>query len=81
METGYVLLNLNPRMKKPFLQEIKQVKGVKEAWLVIGIFDAIVMIQAKTVKELEEIYFNKIDKLSGIANSRLHFVACPRTRK
>lgn len=81
METGYVLLDLKPGMKKPFLQEIKQIKDVKEASLVIGIFDAIVTIQAGTVKELEEIYFNKIDKLSGIAGSRLHFVTCPRTRK
>lgn len=81
METGYVLLSLKPGMKKNFIDKVQDVKGVKEAWLVIGICDAIVKLQSSSVDELERIYFNKIDEIEGIAHSRLHFVACPRTRK
>ncbi len=81
METGYVLLCLKPRMKKEFMQQILGVKGIKEARLVIGICDAVVTIQADSVRELEKIYFNKIDKIEGVTSSRLHFVACLRTRK
>lgn len=47
----------------------------------IGIFDAIAKIEGETIQELEEIYFDEIDKVQGISNSRLHFVACSRTRK
>lgn len=81
METGYVILNLEPRTKKDFVKKTKDIEAVKEANLVIGIFDAVVKIEAETIEELEKIYFNQIDKIPGIMNSRLHFVACPRTRK
>lgn len=81
METGYILLNLKSGMKKRFMQQVRNLKGVKEAKLVLGICDAIVKIQTDSIIELEKIYFNKIDKLEGVTNSRLHFVACPRTRK
>ncbi|MCW4026678.1 MAG: Lrp/AsnC ligand binding domain-containing protein [Candidatus Bathyarchaeota archaeon] len=81
METGYVILNLKPGMKKEFLGRVKTVKGVTEARVVIGIFDAIVKMEAETIEELERIYLNEIDKISGLVGSGLHIVACPRTRK
>ncbi len=81
METSYALFSLKPGTKKDFVKKIKDVKGVKEARLVIGIFDAVAKIEAESIQELERIYFNEIDKIEGITNSRLHFVACPRTRK
>ena len=81
METGYVVLNVSPRMKKEFIEKAKTIDKVKEAYLVIGIYDAILKIEADTIAEMERIYLNEIDKLPGINNSRLHFVACPRTRK
>ncbi len=81
METGYVFLNLKPETKKDALMRIRDVKGVKEARLVIGIFDAIAKIEGGTIEELEEIYLNEIDKIEDITNSRLHIVACPRARK
>lgn len=81
MENCYVFMNLKPGMKKEFITKIKNVKGVEEARLVIGSFDAVAKIEAKTIEELEKIYLNEIDKIPGITNSRLHFVACPRTRK
>lgn len=81
METGYVFLDLAPRTKRDFIIKLKEIKAVKEAKLVIGIYDAIAKIEAKNIEELEKIYFNEIDKMAGIINSRLHIVACPRTRK
>jgi len=81
METGYILLSLKPGIKRNFITKIKDVEGVTEARLVIGIFDAVAKIEGETIEELEEIYLNEIDKISGITNSRLHIVACPRSRK
>jgi DNA-binding Lrp family transcriptional regulator len=81
METAYVFFHLQSGSKKNFIEKVKGIDGVKEARLVIGIFDAIVRIEAESVSELEKIYFNQIDTINGILNSRLHFVACPRTRK
>jgi DNA-binding Lrp family transcriptional regulator len=81
METAYVLFLLQSGSKKSFINKVKGIDGVKEARLVIGIFDAIVRIEAESISELERIYFNQIDTVNGILDSRLHFVACPRTRK
>lgn len=81
METGYVLISLKPGTKKDFITKVKELKAVKEARLVIGIWDAIAKIEAESIEELEKIYFNEIDKIADIINSRLHIVACPRTRK
>ena len=81
METGYVFLNLTPGTKRDFITKVKDIKAVKEARLVIGIYDALAIIEAESIEELEKIYFNEIDKIAGIMNSRLHIVACPRTRK
>ncbi|MHA2315651.1 MAG: Lrp/AsnC ligand binding domain-containing protein [Candidatus Hermodarchaeia archaeon] len=81
METGYVLFSLKPGTKKDFITKVKDMKAVKEARLVIGIWDAIAKIEAESIEELEKIYFNEIDKIADIMNSRLHIVACPRTRK
>jgi len=81
METGYILFSLKPGMKKSFLQCIKKTSGVKEAHIVMGNWDAVAEIEAENIQELEKVYFNEIDKLLGIAQSRLYIKACPRTRK
>ena len=81
METGYVFLDLKPGTKKDSIAKIKDIKAVKEARLVIGIYDAIAEIEAESMEELEKIYFNRIDKIAEVTNSRLHIVACLRARK
>ena len=81
METGYVILSLKPGKKKAFIDGVKGLEAVKEARVVIGIFDAIVKVETESIEELEKVYLNEIDKLDGIVDSRLHIVACPRTRK
>ena len=81
METGYILFSLKPGMKKSFLQSVKKIKWVKEAHIVLGNWDAVAEIEAETIEEMEKVYFNEIDKLLGITQSRLYIKACPRTRK
>jgi DNA-binding Lrp family transcriptional regulator len=81
LEVAYVLFNLEPGTKKSFLEKVRKIKAVKKANLVIGIFDAVVRIEAANIEELEKVYLNEIDSITGVMNSRLHFVACPRTRK
>ena len=81
METGYILFNLKPGEKKDFIQSVKKINSVKEVRLVLGNWDAIVKVEAENIEELEKIYLNEIDKITSITQSRLHIVACPRTRK
>jgi DNA-binding Lrp family transcriptional regulator len=81
METGYILFSLKPGMKKSFLQSVKKITGVKEAHIVLGNWDAVAEIEAETIQEMEKVYFNEIDKLLGITQSKMYIKACPRTRK
>jgi DNA-binding Lrp family transcriptional regulator len=81
MEVGYVLFNLEPGTKKSFMEKVRKIRAVNEAHLVIGIFDAVAKIESENIEDLEKVYLNEIESISGVMNSRLHFVACPRTRK
>jgi DNA-binding Lrp family transcriptional regulator len=81
METGYILFNLKPGEKKNFIQSVKKINSVKEARLVLGNWDAIAKVEVENIEELEKVYLNEIDKITSITQSRLHIVACPRTRK
>ncbi len=81
METGYILFNLKPGLKKDFLEKTRKIKAVKEVHIVLGNFDAVAEIEAENIQELQKVYFNEIDKLANITYSRLYIMACPRTRK
>jgi DNA-binding Lrp family transcriptional regulator len=81
LETGYILLNLKPGKKKDLINQLRKIKSLKEAKLVIGTYDAVAKIEGDSIEEIQKIYINEIDDLDGILDSRLHIVACPRTRK
>jgi len=81
METGYVLLNLKPGMKRDFLTTVRKIQGVKEAHIVMGNWDAVAEVEAESIDALEKVYFNEIDRLLSISHSKLYIKACPRTRK
>ena len=81
METGYILFNLKPGEKRDFLQSVRKINAVKEAHLVLGNWDAIAKVEAENIQELQKVFFNEIDKLTSITDSRLYITACPRTRK
>ena len=81
MEVGYVVFNLEPGAKKDFLLRARKIKAVKDVRIVLGNWDAIAVIQAENVEEMERAFFNEIDKIPDIVNSRLYIRACPRTRK
>jgi DNA-binding Lrp family transcriptional regulator len=59
----------------------RKIGAVKEARLVLGNWDAIAIIHAKDVEDMERVYFNEVDKIPGVTASRLYIRACPRTRK
>jgi DNA-binding Lrp family transcriptional regulator len=81
MEVGYVVFNLTPGLKKEFVLRARKIGAVKEARLVLGNWDAIAIIHAKDVEDMERVYFNEVDKIPGVTASRLYIRACPRTRK
>ncbi len=81
MEIGYAFLKIEPGEKKKVLESLKTIRGVKEANIVLGVFDAVVRIEGETIPDIERIYFNEVERVPGLKSSHLSIVACPRTRK
>ncbi|GEM_PF-3024511 len=81
VEVGYVFLSIEAGKRLEVIRRIREIPAVKEAKLVLGVFDAVAKIVGETVDDLERTFFNEVNKVSGITSSRLYVVACPRTRK
>lgn len=62
---GLVLIRLKTKDLVNFLNNLKNVKGVKETFIVFGRFDAIALIESKKLNEIKEIVLN-IQKINGI---------------
>ena len=81
METGYVFYHIEPGRHRSVLESVKTRRGVTAADVVIGIWDMVVRVEADSIDALEAAYFTELNQIEGVTSSRLHIVACPRTRK
>lgn len=81
METGYVFYHIDPGCHRAVLANVKKIRGVTAAHVVIGIWDMVVRVEAASIDALEAAYFTELNQIEGVTSSRLHIVACPRTRK
>lgn len=81
MESGYIFYHIDPGCHRSVLESVRTCRGVTAAHVVIGIYDLVVRIEADSIDALEAAYFTELNHIEGVTSSRLHIVACPRTRK
>ena len=55
MSLVYVLLNTEPSQMESVLEEIKEIDGVEEAYMVYGIYDICVKVKTEIPQELKGI--------------------------
>ena len=55
MSLVYVLLNTEPSQMESVLEEVKEIDGVEEAYMVYGVYDICVKVKAEIPKELKGI--------------------------
>jgi DNA-binding Lrp family transcriptional regulator len=63
---AFVLVNTEIGAEAEALKAIKKIEGVKEAYLVYGVYDIIVRVKADTMDKLKEIvtwYIRRADKV------------------
>ena len=60
MPKAYVLINVDAGYEELVLQEIKNVEGVKEAYVSYGVYDLMVKIAAETMEQLKELISNRL---------------------
>ena len=78
MERAITLLKVDPRIEKQVLEEIRSIRGVKEAHYIYGPYDISVLIEAKTLEEMEDLLLNRIREIYGVSTSMTCYIANDR---
>lgn len=64
-----VLLKIDAVRAKEILNEIRDIEEVKNAFLVFGRYDAVVMLEAKSIEDIGRVVIEKIAKIPGIRST------------
>ena len=69
MHVGYILLNCDLGAEEYVVEELKQISGIKSAYLTFGAYDVIAEIHAESQEEFEKIVATKIRKLARVVST------------
>ena len=69
MVVAGVLLKIDALRAKEILKEIRGIKEVKNAFLVFGRYDMVVMVEAESVESLGKIVIEKLAEIPGIKST------------
>ena len=58
MLLAFVMVNSVPYQSEWVLERIREIKGVKEAYRLYGVYDIIAVVKAETIEELKGIILN-----------------------
>jgi DNA-binding Lrp family transcriptional regulator len=64
MVKAFVMLHVDLGCEKDVLRELRRMNGVVEAYVVDGVYDAVVVLEAKGLEELKKL----ISKVRGMNN-------------
>jgi DNA-binding Lrp family transcriptional regulator len=64
MVKAFVMLHVDLGCEKDVLKELRRMNGVVEAYIVDGVYDAVVVLEAKGLEELKKL----ISKVRGMNN-------------
>lgn len=67
--SAYVLIKLKPGTAGEVLKALKKYTEITEAHMVTGIYDIIVSIKVKDLKELGELVAEKIHETEGVSST------------
>lgn len=69
MPSAIVLINAEIGSEEEVFNEISKVEGVKEAYIVYGVYDIIAKIEAESMEKLKETIANRIRKLPKVRST------------
>ena len=68
MVKAIVLINIIPEKTEKIFNNIKKFPEIKEAFLVYGEYDAVLVINAKTTHDIQE-FVREIRKINGVVRT------------
>ncbi len=69
MATAYVLINTDMGYEGDVLKELKNIPGIKEVYLVYGVYDIIAKVEADSMEQVKEIITWKIRRLEKVRST------------
>jgi len=66
---AYVLINAEIGAEGDVVKQLEANTGVKEAWVVYGVYDIVTKVEAENTERLKEIISDNIRKLDGVRNT------------
>ena len=67
--SAYVLIKLRPGQAEEVLKKVREIPNVKKAHMVTGIYDVILFITVKDLKELGELVAERIHEIDGVGST------------
>ncbi len=75
---AFVLINSEIGSEEEILNELLKIEGVKEAYVVYGVYDVIAKIRADTMERLKEIVTWQVRRMSKIRSTLTMIVMEPQ---
>jgi DNA-binding Lrp family transcriptional regulator len=69
MTEAFILINSNLGREENLIKEIRKIDGIKEAHLILGIYDVIARIETKNMDLLKELIAFKIRRLKDVRST------------
>lgn len=69
MPSAFVLINAEIGSEEEVLKELKKVEGVKEAYIVYGVYDVIAKITADTMDKLKDVVTWNVRRLNKVRST------------
>jgi DNA-binding Lrp family transcriptional regulator len=78
MQIAYILINTQPGSGATVLRDLKKIKEVKDAYLVYGVYDIVVKINADSMDRLREIVASRIRSVGDVRSTLTMAVVQPQ---
>ncbi|MCW3989112.1 MAG: Lrp/AsnC ligand binding domain-containing protein [Candidatus Bathyarchaeota archaeon] len=69
MASAYLLLNVETGTDEEVIDSLKPIREVKEAWMVYGVYDIVVRVEAETMEELKNVVSWTIRRLDRVRST------------
>ena len=66
---AFVMMNVKVGTDRDTVAQVRMLKGVKEVYEVYAVYDIVVIVEASTMAELNEIVNTEIRKISNITST------------
>ena len=80
MPEALVLINTEVGAEEEVLNQVKNIEGVKEVYMVYGVYDLYTRIEAGNVEDLKNIISTKIRKLSKVRSTITMIIVSTNTK-